>query len=178
MNIIAEITHLLGEHGATRYGENVSQLEHALQTAQLAADDKQSDTLIAACLLHDIGHLHYAEGLASRGIDGEHEHIGADWLRPYFSEAVTEPIRWHVAAKRYLCNKEDGYWDTLSLASKRSLQLQGGPYTDEEASEFENKAFYQDAVQLRRYDDFGKIEDMQTQPLNSYLKLLEELKVN
>ena len=169
MDTLSTIKDLFLSKGSTRYGENVTQLEHALQTAQLAINDGYDDEFIVSCFLHDFGHLLYAEGLAARGIDGEHEDVGANWLAEHFSETVIEPIRLHVAAKRYLCAIDESYYDTLSKASKHSLKLQGGIYTDDEVKQFESLPNYKNAVQLRKYDDCGKIVGLKTSSLDELL---------
>ena len=144
MSIVDEIIELFARRGGDVYfGEPVSQLEHALQAAFLAEQEGASDTLIAAALLHDIGHLAHKlpEDIGDRGVDGRHEKVGALWLARYFPAAVTEPIRLHVAAKRYLCAMDDEYERGLSAASIQSLALQGGPMSDEEVREFEASAY-------------------------------------
>jgi phosphonate degradation associated HDIG domain protein len=171
MNALNTIEELFVSKGSTRYGENVTQLEHALQTAQLAIADNYDDEFVVACFLHDFGHLLYAEGLAARGIDGEHEEVGANWLADYFPTSVTEPIRLHVAAKQYLCAIDDSYYDTLSDASKHSLKLQGGVYNQTQAKEFETRSGYEKAVQLRKYDDCGKIIGLETPSLQEMLSV-------
>src|SRR5437763_1288339 len=124
---------------AAYYGEAVSQTEHALQSAHLAVNAGADDPLIAAALLHDIGHLlrGLPEYAAKLGIDDEHEEIGAAWLEQYFAPAVSLPVRLHVPAKRYLCAVDATYTAALSAASQLSLQLQGGPMLPDEVREFE-----------------------------------------
>ena len=156
--VIDQIFALFDERGHERYGERVTQLDHALQSATLAGLDGASDPLVAAALLHDYGHLIEDRGhMAEReGLDGEHEALGALALSAWFGEAVTRPIALHVAAKRYLCATEPGYLAALSLASKLSLDLQGGPMTATEAEAYAALPFAADAVRLRRCDDGGK----------------------
>ena len=128
MDIVDQILELFEARGAAAYlGEPVSQMEHALQAAHLAVQDRASDELVAAALLHDIGHLLGLEDDRSeRGIDAIHEHRGCSWLAPHFPPEVTEPIRLHVRAKRYLCAVDAAYSELLSPASIGSLELQGG----------------------------------------------------
>lgn len=175
--LIDRIYALFAAHGGAHYGENVSQLEHALQCAQLANENACAETLVAAALLHDVGRMIDPAGNDAelQGHDAAHEETGADWLAPVFPPAVTEPIRLHVAAKRYLCATDPHYAATLSAASILSLNVQGGPMSQEEARAFEAEAFYADAVQLRRFDDWGKLLGEAPAPLDSYCPLLERV---
>ncbi|MBO0726527.1 MAG: HD domain-containing protein [Blastocatellia bacterium] len=163
--------------GAAYFGEPVSQLEHALQTAFQAEQEDVPGALVAAALLHDIGHLLHKlpEDIADRGVDGRHERIGAAWLARYFPPAVTEPIRLHVAAKRYLGAVDAAYQRQLSAASIQSLALQGGPMSADEVREFEASAYASLGVRLRRWDDLAKAVGLKTQGLAKYQSLLEKL---
>ncbi|MBP7063170.1 phosphonate degradation HD-domain oxygenase [Ferrovibrio sp.] len=175
MPILDMIMELLAKAGAERYGmEPVSQLEHALQCAMHAERMEAPPALIAACLLHDIGHLVDAgdEGLAERGIDACHEEIAANWLAQYFSAAVVQPVRLHVNAKRYLCQAEPQYWAGLSQASKTSLEVQGGIYSVAEAEAFIAQPYAADAVMLRRWDDAAKSPRLHTPDLTHYRPIL------
>lgn len=165
---------LFARQGDHHYGEAVTQLEHALQTALHARSADASDALVAAALLHDIGHLLQKQGedAADRGVDTRHERIGAAWLAQGFGPSVTEPIRLHVAAKRYLSTREPGYVERLSPASRQSLALQGGPMTGPEADAFEAEPGFHDAVKLRRYDEQGKVEGAALAPMSAYRDLL------
>jgi phosphonate degradation associated HDIG domain protein len=178
MQITDELITLLQTRGrAAYYGEAVSQQEHALQTAALAEKEGASDALIAAALLHDVGHLIHGqdEDFAERGLDGRHEEIGQAWLARHFSPAVTEPIMLHVDAKRHLCAVDREYERRLSPASRRSLELQGGPMRAEETQQFEGHEFYREAVRLRRWDDEAKIPGLAVPGLSHYRTLLEAL---
>ncbi|HEY7183877.1 MAG TPA: phosphonate degradation HD-domain oxygenase [Blastocatellia bacterium] len=178
MNVVDEIIELFERRGADAYfGEPVSQLEHALQTALQAEQESAPDTLVAAALLHDIGHLLHKlpEDVADRGVDGRHERIGATLLARYFPPAVTEPIRLHVAAKRYFCSIDAGYQRRLSAASIQSLALQGGPMSVDEVREFETSAYASMGVRLRRWDDQAKVAGWKTPGLAKYRSLLEKL---
>lgn len=143
----------------SRYGlSQVNQLLHAVQSGALAKSRQFPVTLVVAALLHDIGHMVHGLGEhpAAQGIDDRHESVGAEWLKRYFGPAVVEPVRLHVAAKRYLCAAEHGYHAKLSDDSIESLALQGGPMSTEEASAFENEVFWKEAVALRRIDEIAK----------------------
>ena len=178
MSIVDEIIELFARRGGDVYfGESVSQLEHALQTAFQAEQEGASDTLIAAALLHDIGHLLHKlpEDIADSGNDGWHEQVGAMWLSRYFPAAVTEPIRLHVAAKRYLCAVDSEYRRQLSIASIQSLALQGGPMSEGAARDFEAMPYVREAVRLRRWDDQAKVIGWKTPDLTQYQLLLEKL---
>src|SRR5579872_4678681 len=155
---VEAISRAFAERGGDRYGENVSQLEHALQCAQLAAAADAGDALVAAALLHDYGHLFEGGGDAADrdGRDAHHEEHGARALRRWFGPEVTGPIALHVAAKRYLCAAEPGYETGLSAASQLSLALQGGAFTPAQCRRFALSPFAADAIRLRRWDDAGK----------------------
>jgi phosphonate degradation associated HDIG domain protein len=175
--VVDELFRVFNERGHRSYGEAVTELMHALQCATFAHERGESPEVVAACLLHDYGHLLHdlGEDIAEKGVDSRHEHVGANRLSGWFGPAVVEPIRLHAASKRYLCWKESGYYDGLSEASRRSLALQGGPMTAEEAAAFEAGPFFDNAVRVRRYDDQGKVPDMRTPPLESFRILLESL---
>jgi phosphonate degradation associated HDIG domain protein len=175
MLILDQIIALLERAGAERYGmEAVSQLEHALQCAMHAERTGSGPALITAALLHDIGHLVGSgdEGLAERGVDARHEDVAAAWLRQHFPDAVVEPVRLHVDAKRYLCRTEPTYWAALSQASKTSLEVQGGIYSDADAVIFIARPFAKDAVKLRRWDDAAKSPRLKTPDLSHYRPII------
>ena len=173
---LADIEKLYAEHGHVEYsGEGVSQLEHALQTAQLAEKEGASDELVAAALLHDLGHLLNLQGETPtlRGIDDQHQYFSIPFLRPLFPPAVIEPIRLHVDAKRALCDIEPEYYEGLSQDSKRSLTHQGGIFTRDECAAFMAKPFAREALRLRRWDDCAKVVGATTPPLAHYLSIAE-----
>ncbi len=156
---LEEIVELYERRGAAQYGsEPVSQTGHALQCAMLAAEGGASAELIAACFLHDIGHL-IAEKPHSieQDVDDVHQYLAIPFLRASFGEAVLQPIRLHVDAKRYLCRVEAAYWSMLSPASKHSLEAQGGVFDELAADRFLARPFAWDAVRLRRWDDEAKV---------------------
>jgi len=173
---VDHIIGLLAELGTDRYGgEEVTQLTHALQCATFAQRDGASDSLVAAALLHDIGHLVNPkdEGATLRGIDAAHEKVGAAYLSRWFGPAVTAPVAQHVAAKRYLCQAEDGYFARLSEESVRSLAVQGGPFSDGEAAAFLARPYAEEAVALRRWDELAKDPEMVTPALEDFRPVLE-----
>lgn len=150
-------------------GEAVTQLEHALQCATLAQDAGARPELITAALLHDIGHL------ADKTDDRRepHEELAGALLGPLFGAAVTEPIRLHVDAKRYLCAMDPVYWTGLSPASKRSLEWQGGPFSEKQAVAFIAQPFARDAVRLRQWDDAAKVEGAVTPALAHFVAIAQ-----
>jgi phosphonate degradation associated HDIG domain protein len=173
---VDRILELMAELGADRYGgEEVTQLAHALQCATFAQQSGADDSLVAAALLHDIGHLVNPkdEGAGARGIDAAHETVGAACLARWFGPEVTAPIAQHVNAKRYLCQAEEGYFAGLSDESVRSLAVQGGPYSAEQAAAFRAGPFAEAAVALRRWDELAKNPEMKTPSLADFRPVLE-----
>lgn len=172
---IVTIFQLFNQHGHSAYGgEAVSQAEHALQTAVLAQEAAAPTTLVAAALLHDVGHLLHGlpDDAPEQGIDDRHEDLAARYLERHFIQAVAEPVRLHVAAKRYLCTVEPDYLTQLSEPSVLSLQLQGGLMDAEEIADFEANPFAMDAVCLRRWDDTAKDPEKRTPPVEGFLGVL------
>ena len=154
-------------------GEKVTIAEHMIQTAMLAEKNNSPQSLICACLLHDIGHfiIKDPDQLVSKSVDGKHEDIAFNFLKNYFKPEVTEPIKLHVNAKRYLC-REKSYYNLLSKASKVSLELQGGKMNNDEAQKFILLKHHKDAITLRKYDDEGKIPNMKIKNINDYKELI------
>lgn len=145
--------------GATHYDEQVTQLQHALQTAEIARQTQATEQSIVAALLHDIGHLLVHADQSTDdflGRDLQHEEVGAQWLATCFPPEVVEPVRLHVLAKRWLCTVDETYWQGLSDASKRSFLLQGGKMCHAEITAFQAQASWGRAVALRQRDDLGK----------------------
>jgi [1-hydroxy-2-(trimethylamino)ethyl]phosphonate dioxygenase len=180
MTLIDHIFTLFNEKGQGAYfGETVTETEHALQCAHLAEQSGADDALIAAALLHDIGHLLHGlpEDIAGHGIDGRHEHQGAAWLQRYFGSAIVDPVRLHVAAKRYLCAAEPDYLTNLSPASQLSLRLQGGAMTSQETQSFEQEPEFRSAVAVRRWDDAAKVPGLAVPGLEHYRQHLEAVLV-
>jgi phosphonate degradation associated HDIG domain protein len=167
MTGIEAIAELFAGPGARDYlGEEVTIGEHMRQAGALAEAAGASAPLVAAALLHDVGHLREAS-------DSKHGDAGARWLSQWFGAAVTEPVRLHVAAKRYLCATEPGYFGLLSPESVRTLALQGGPLTPEEVAAFESLPYARDAVAVRRWDDEAKDPSV-TPPSFAHFEVLIE----
>ena len=174
MLTLHDIEQLFREHGHIEYaGEGVTQLEHALQCAQLAEQAGAAPELVTAAFLHDLGHMLNQQGdtPSARGIDDQHQYFAIPFLRGLFPAAVIEAIRLHVDAKRALCALERGYYEALSEDSKRSLVLQGGTYSAEEAAAFRAKPHAEDAMRVRRWDDLAKTPGAPTPPLSHYLEI-------
>jgi gamma-butyrobetaine dioxygenase len=170
MATVDEIMQLFATKGSSEYGgERVSQLEHALQSAHLAQSENAPPTMIVAALLHDIGHL------LAEAPDAAHEETGHAYVAEHFPAAVSEPVRLHVAAKRYLCATDTQYLAQLSPASLASLHVQGGPMTDTELDAFEEEEFFSQAVTLRHWDDKAKTEKLAVPGLDRYRATIESL---
>jgi phosphonate degradation associated HDIG domain protein len=175
-SVVDNIAAIFNDRGGQAYlGEPVSIAEHMLQTADAAERDGAPAEVVVAALLHDLGHLVHglADDSADFGIDTVHEEVGARWLSRVFGPNVAEPVRLHVAAKRYLCATTPEYLDVLSPASVHSLMLQGGPFAAAEAEAFAALPHAADAVRVRRWDDVGKVPGRVTPPFDHYRPLLE-----
>jgi phosphonate degradation associated HDIG domain protein len=178
VSLIEEIIGIFARRGSGEYfGERVSMIEHALQAAHFARIAKAPPPLIAAALLHDIGHLvvDVPSDLADWTEDAHHEEVGHRWLATRFGAEVSEPVRLHVPAKRYLLATDRGYFAKLSPASVVTLRLQGGPMRPDEVTRFEAEPFYREAVRVRLWDDQGKVPGLATPALADYRELLETL---
>jgi gamma-butyrobetaine dioxygenase len=160
---VDDVLSALRARGAEAYlGEPVTVTEHSLQAAAQAEADDRPAALVVAALLHDVGWLLHAG-------PRPHEERGAAYLAASFGPEVTEPVRLHVAAKRYLCAVDQEYYDRLSDASRLSLRLQGGPFTTAQARKFEEHPCFEAAIKLRRWDEEAKIPQLATPPLEQYL---------
>ena len=178
LSSVDEVFAVLATGGGTAYfGEPVTVLEHSLQAAQIIREGGGGDTLVAAALLHDLGHLlHIAgEDATERGIDTRHEALGVGAITGNFPPAVLDPIRMHVEAKRYLCFAELEYMTELSPASLESLGLQGGPMSAVEADAWLAAPHAREAIRLRRADDAAKIAGLAVPGLESYRPLVSAL---
>jgi phosphonate degradation associated HDIG domain protein len=175
-SIVDRIIQLFKERGDAAYiGEPVNQTEHALQAALAAEKENALPQLIVAALLHDVGHIlhNLPEDCANHGIDDRHEELGYRFLMKHFGPAVSEPVRLHVPAKRYLCAVEPDYVTSLSPASIRSLELQGGALSAAETHEFEQNPHLRAAVAVRRWDDIAKVPGLETRDFEHYRPFLE-----
>jgi [1-hydroxy-2-(trimethylamino)ethyl]phosphonate dioxygenase len=173
-----EVMAIFAVKGQSAYfGEDVSQLEHALQAAYCAQRSGAGAAFTVAALLHDIGHLieETPEDIADLGIDAKHEELGHAWLSRRFNKEVFEPAYLHVSAKRYLCATDPAYLGKLSAASVQSLKLQGGPMSAAEVKAFEANEYYREAVALRHWDDEAKIVGLKTPPLEFYREMINAL---
>jgi len=175
--VIDSVFKLYRERGHRLYGESITETQHALQCATFAREAGEPPQMIAACLIHDFGHLCHdlGEDIADHGVDSAHEDLGAKSLAAWFPLEIVEPIRLHVTAKRYLCWKYPEYLSHLSDASRQSLSLQGGPMSDSEGRAFESHPHYEAAVRLRRYDDMGKVPDMETPDFEAFRPVLRSV---
>ena len=178
MKVSSQLGKLFADRGDSEYGgEPVTQREHALQCALLAEQSNAATSLVVAALLHDVGHLLHdlPDDAPDEGIDDAHENSGNNFLKKFFGLDVTEPVRLHVAAKRYLCTVDPSYYEQLSEPSITSLKLQGGTMSDEEKAEFESSPYWREALELRRWDDLAKIVDLETPPVEHYLPMIDEV---
>ena len=178
MSVTDEIFSLYRQRGSEAYfGESVSMTEHALQAAHFAQTAAAPPELVLAALLHDIGHLieDVPSDIADWTLDAHHEKIGSRWLAERFGPGVSEPVRLHVPAKRYLLATDAAYFAKLSPASVITLKLQGGPMAAHEVARLESEPFYRQAVLVRQFDDRGKVTGLKTPGLGEYRALIETL---
>jgi [1-hydroxy-2-(trimethylamino)ethyl]phosphonate dioxygenase len=169
--IVDHLLRIIATMGEHSYGERVDMLEHSLQTAACARAAGETDSLVLAALLHDIGHVIGHDRAGAWGLP-DHAEVGARYLQQWLPPDVVEPIRRHIAAKRYLVATDPSYRDQLSDASIESLREQGGPFSDEEALGFSIEPFADEAVALRRHDDDGKVDGLDVAPRAEYRELL------
>jgi len=176
--IVAFLADIFERRGDEEYlGEPVTMSEHMLQGAFFAEQENESDEIVVATLLHDIGHFTSEFGMFSMDDtqDRWHEDAGAQVLERFFPKLVVDCVRYHVAAKRYLCAKSPEYFNSLSSASVHSLQLQGGPMSDEDMLLFEQNANIEAIVKVRRYDDRGKIAGLKTHQFAHYEQTIQRI---
>jgi len=177
-NIVAFLGDIFERRGGEEYlGEPVTMAEHMLQGATIAEQNGQSETIIVAALLHDIGHFTSEFGTFSMDDteDRYHEEAGARVLEEFFPSIVTDCVRYHVAAKRYLCATRPEYLSRLSEASLHSLNLQGGPMSEEEVSDFAKNPNLKEIIQVRYLDEAGKHENMETPPFSHFAPMVQRI---
>ncbi len=177
-NIVDFIGDIFSRRGAESYlGEQVTMSQHMLQGAFRAEESGAKDELVAAALLHDIGHYtsEFPEDALEKGVNNYHDTAGAAVLAPFFPKVVVDCVRHHVAAKRYLCATDPGYFDRLSEASVHSLRLQGGPMSESEVNAFRNNPNLEDILQVRFWDEDGKDPDLETPPFEHYAPILQRV---
>lgn len=163
MKTFNEIVEIFESASAEEYlGEDITLVEHMIQTAELAREAHAPSWLVVAALLHDIGHILLPNAAEAQdgGIDLHHDEVGARWIAKRFPNNVVEAVRLHVDAKKYLVSTDQSYFDLLSEASKRTLEIQGGIFSKEEAEQFINRKFAREAILLRLWDDAGKIRGL------------------
>ena len=176
--IVPFLGEIFARNAAEEYlGEPVTIAEHMLQGAQLAEQAGAADEVVAAALLHDIGHFthEFPADAADLGIDSKHEEAGARVIERYFPRIVVDCVRYHVDAKRYLCATNPKYFDRLSEASIHSLNLQGGPMTDAEAEAFAENTNLKDILRVRVWDEEGKDPAKVTPGFDHYAPLLQRV---
>ena len=168
---------LLATRGSNRYDEDVTQIDHALQTAALAQNEGATAELIVAALVHDVGHLlvDQQHGHVDTGADLRHERLGARFLAGWLPAAVTGPVGLHVAAKRFLVATDAAYAGRLSEASRRSLVVQGGPLDPAGLAAFRASPWAESAVRLRRWDEAAKVVGQAVPPLDAFADLIRAL---
>lgn len=177
-NIVAFLGDIFKRRGGEEYlGEPVTMAEHMLQGAHFAEKAGEPDVIVVSALLHDIGHFTSEFGTFSMDDteDRLHEEAGAEVLEAYFPTLVTDCVRYHVAAKRYLCAAKPEYYKRLSEASIHSLNLQGGPMSDTEMEAFEKEPNLAEIVKVRYYDEAGKRADLQTKPFSHYAPMVQRI---
>jgi phosphonate degradation associated HDIG domain protein len=176
--IVDEIFMLYETYGRADYiGEPVSQIEHMSQAAKLAIDEGYDDEVVLAAFFHDVGHIcmmyHADSSMGSLGMKN-HEKIGAVYLREKgFSERIVRLVENHVQAKRYLTFISPDYYRNLSEASKKTLELQGGKMSREQADHFEKDPLFDISIRMRHWDEQAKETNM---PLIDLGKLKSKVK--
>lgn len=177
-NIVDFIVDIFDRRGADSYlGEAVTMSQHMLQAALLAEEAGAGDDMVTAALLHDIGHYtnEFPENALEQGTDNHHDKAGASVLAPFFPDIVTACVRHHVQAKRYLCATDPDYFGQLTPASVQSLGLQGGPMDETEIEDFRKISNLDAIVQVRKWDDTGKVAGHPTPPIAHYIPVLQRV---
>jgi len=178
---VGETLDLFALRGDGRYGEVVDQRRHALQCATWAVDAGADDVLVAAALLHDVGHLLHRPGpgdAVDSSVDRHHEAVGARWVAPRFGAAVARVIALHVLAKRYRCTVDPAYRALLSPASIRTLSAQGGLLDAAESARVVAHPGFDEAMALRFWDEKAKDPEAVTTGINEFVAVLARLVVS
>ena len=176
--IVAFLGDIFERRGGEEYlGEPVTMAEHMLQGAHFAQKASEPEVIIVSALLHDIGHFTSEFGTFSMDDtkDRLHEEAGAEVLEGYFPTLVTDCVRYHVAAKRYLCAVKPEYFKRLSEASIHSLNLQGGPMDAGEVAAFAKNPNLAEIIKVRYYDEAGKRADLETKPFSYYAPMVQRI---
>ncbi len=162
---VEEVFSLYDKYGDEGYGEGVTQLMHMVQCAKLAINEHAEDDMVLAAFFHDIGHfLEHAEDMGGYGRK-DHDKLGREYLLQHgFSEKIADLVASHVDTKRYLTCVEEGYYDKLSDASKKTLEYQGGPMTAEEAASYAKDPLLASYIKIREWDDLGKDTETPVDP--------------
>lgn len=177
-NIVDFLEEIFERRGGEEYlGEPVTMAEHMLQGATIAEQNGQPEVIIVSVLLHDVGHFTSEFGMFSMDDtdDKYHEEAGAEVLQKYFPLLVTDCVRYHVDAKRYLCATRPSYFERLSDASKHSLNLQGGPMNDEEIRKFEKNPNLKEIIAVRFLDEAGKNKNMKTPTFRHFVPMIQRI---
>ena len=174
MHILDKIVSNFKNNKSLYIGEKITISEHMIQSAMLAEKAKSNDNIICSCLLHDYGHfiIEDPDKLVKNEKDGEHESIGYEYLKKFFKKEIVEPIKYHVLAKRYLA-RDKKYFNFLSIASKKSLKLQGGVLNDSESKKFKKKKYFKNSILVRKFDEAAKKTNIKIKSIDSYKSLLK-----
>ena len=176
--IVQFLQDIFERRGGEEYlGEPVTMAEHMLQGATIAEQTGMDEIIVVAALLHDVGHFTSEFGMFTMDDteDRLHEEAGAQVLSAFFPTLVTDCVRYHVAAKRYLCATKPEYFERLSEASVHSLNLQGGPMSDDEVTEFEKNPNLKQIIQVRYLDEAGKRADMVTPDFSHFAPMVQRV---
>jgi phosphonate degradation associated HDIG domain protein len=176
MSVYQEVVDLFESAKAAEYlGEDITLVEHMVQCGDLAVEDGADDWLVVAALLHDIGHILISDAQEAQdaGEDRHHDEVGAAWIAQRFPEEIVEAVRLHVDAKKYLVSEVPGYVDQLSEASRITLKIQGGGFTEQECAEFLEQPFALEAIDLRVWDDAGKVRGTTSTDLSRFREAIE-----